>query len=387
MKKLNGKIVSIYILIFLYLTIYPALNIIFSAQIYYNVINPLFWFAVAFFTYKISGNEQPRYRNKTDIGQTMIIAIILYLMVYFASGFIFGYQRSPYSQSIDKLLVNIWAYIPAILCQEYVRSILVNYTSKKKYMLAVITVLFVAVELNYTEINQSMGSVKSAFEYGCSILIPAVVKHSLFTYIATLAGYKPNMLYRGVYQAFYFATPIFPDLDWFGTALFEIITPSIVYFYINYGQIKLDKTLSRRRVRRDNPLNILPVYTLLIMFVGFVLGLFRNEPLAIVSNSMIPVFSRGDVVVVRKIDVEEAKKIKVDDILQYESNGRFVVHRVIKINENEDGSYTFITKGDNNNAPDSKPVTETQIRGIVKYSIPKIGYPSVWLSELFQKNK
>lgn len=385
MKRINLKIISIYILIFLYLTIYPALNIIFSAKIYYNVINPLFWLFIAGLVFLFSSNEHSRYKNKVDKIQTIVIAVILYLIVYFLSGLIFGYQYSPYSHEIGKVLVNIWSYIPAFICQEYIRSILVNYTSRKKYILAIVTVLFVAVELNYTEIDKNFSNMQASFEYISSVLIPSVVKNSLFTYIATIAGPIPNIIYRSVIQVAFFITPVFPNLDWFGTALFEIITPSIVYFYMNYAQIKAEGDVSRRRINRDNPLNILPVYTILLMFVGFVLGLFRNEPIAIVSNSMVPEFSRGDVVVVRKLDIDESDKLKVGDVLQYEIDGRFVVHRIVKIKENDDGALVFTTKGDNNNAPDTNPVTESQIRGVVKYVIPKIGYPSVWLNDVFSK--
>lgn len=385
MKRINLKIISIYVLIFLYLTIYPALNIIFSAKIYYNVINPLFWLFIAGLAFLFSSNEHPRYKNKVDKIQTVVIAVILYLIVYFLSGLVFGYQYSPYSHDIGKILVNIWSYIPAFICQEYVRSILVNYTSRKKYILAIVTVLFVAVELNYTEIDKNFANMQTSFEYISSVLIPSVVKNSLFTYIATIAGFIPNIIYRSVIQIVFFITPIFPNLDWFGTALFEIITPSIVYFYMNYEQIKVEENVSRRRINRDNPLNILPIYAILIMFVGFVLGLFKNEPVAIVSNSMVPAFSRGDVVVVRKLDVDETDKLKVGDVLQYEADGRYIVHRIVKIKEDDNGAFTYITKGDNNNAPDSNPVTESQIRGVVKYVIPKIGYPSVWLNDMFSK--
>lgn len=385
MKRINLKIISIYVLIFLYLTIYPALNIIFSAKIYYNVINPLFWLFIAGLAFLFSSNEHPRYKNKVDKIQTVVIAVILYLIVYFLSGLVFGYQYSPYSHDIGKILVNIWSYIPAFICQEYVRSILVNYTSRKKYILAIVTVLFVAVELNYTEIDKNFANMQTSFEYISSVLIPSVVKNSLFTYIATIAGLIPNIIYRSVIQIVFFITPIFPNLDWFGTALFEIITPSIVYFYMNYAQIKVEENVSRRRINRDNPLNILPIYAILIMFVGFVLGLFKNEPVAIVSNSMVPAFSRGDVVVVRKLDVDETDKLKVGDVLQYEADGRYIVHRIVKIKEDDNGAFTYITKGDNNNAPDSNPVTESQIRGVVKYVIPKIGYPSVWLNDMFSK--
>ena len=49
--------------------------------------------------------------------------------------------------------------------------------------------------------------------------------------------------------------------------------------------------------------------------------------------------------------------------------------------------FAYITKGDNNNAEDVGEVTPDQIKGVVVYSVPKIGYPSVWLYELFQRNK
>lgn len=385
MKRINLKIISIYLLIFLYLTIYPALNVIFSAKTYYNFINPLFWFAMAMLALFFSKGEQTRYKNKFDKMQTIIIAVIVYLIVYFLSGLIFGYQYSPYSRVFSKVMINIWSYVPAIICQEYIRSVLTTYSSRKKYVLAIITVLFVAVELNYTEIDKNFTSMATAFEYVSSVLIPSVVKNSLFTYIATIAGYVPNIIYRSIIQIVFFITPIFPNLDWFGIAIFEIVTPSVIYFYMNFAQLKTEERVSRRRINQDNPLNILPVYALLLMFVGFVLGLFRNTPVAIVSDSMVPTFSRGDVVVIRKLKVSEAEKLKENDVLQYELDGRNIVHRIVRIKEDDKGNRIFTTKGDNNNAPDVKPVTESQIRGVVKYVIPKIGYPSVWLNDVFSK--
>ncbi len=385
MKRINAKIISVYVLIFLYLTMYPALNVFCPGKIYYNIVNPLFWFCIAVLVFIFSGNEKPRYKNKIDKIQTIIIAVIVYLIVYFLSGLIFGYQYSPYSHNFFKILGNVWAYLPVFACQEYIRSILVNYSSRKKYILAIITVLFVAVELNYTEIDKNFSSMATAFEYMSSVLIPSVVKNSLFTYIASIAGYVPNMIYRMVIQAVYFITPIFPNLDWFGIAIFEIVTPSVIYFYMNFAQMKTEERISRKRINRDNPLNILPVYAALLMFVGFVLGLFRNAPVAIVSDSMVPAFSRGDVVVVRKFKISEAELLKKDDVLQYELDGRMIVHRILRIKEDDQGQRTFITKGDNNNAPDLKPVSESQIRGVVKYVIPKIGYPSVWLNDIFSK--
>ena len=44
----------------------------------------------------------------------------------------------------------------------------------------------------------------------------------------------------------------------------------------------------------------------------------------------------------------------------------------------------FTTKGDNLKSNDPLKVKEEQIIGIIKFTIPKLGYPSVWLYELLK---
>ena len=50
------------------------------------------------------------------------------------------------------------------------------------------------------------------------------------------------------------------------------------------------------------------------------------------------------------------------------------------------GKFSFITKGDNNNANDAKPVDISQVDGVAKFIVPYVGYPSVWFSQ-FVLNK
>jgi signal peptidase len=40
----------------------------------------------------------------------------------------------------------------------------------------------------------------------------------------------------------------------------------------------------------------------------------------------------------------------------------------------------FVTQGDANNAADFKPISEKQVMGKVWYSVPKVGYLSVWFA-------
>lgn len=59
-----------------------------------------------------------------------------------------------------------------------------------------------------------------------------------------------------------------------------------------------------------------------------------------------------------------------------------ITHRVVEYKE-ENNRLLYKTKGDNNNANDAWWIDINNIDGIVRMSIPYIGYPTVLLSELF----
>ena len=86
-----------------------------------------------------------------------------------------------------------------------------------------------------------------------------------------------------------------------------------------------------------------------------------------------------------KLEKDEIKDIKVGDIIVYDHDGSFIVHRVIKKVETLNGTYLFKTKGDNNNGPDSKLVESNQVIGKFIGGLRVIGYPSVLLQEFLAK--
>jgi signal peptidase len=92
---------------------------------------------------------------------------------------------------------------------------------------------------------------------------------------------------------------------------------------------------------------------------------------------MQPAYNVGDMVLVIH---EKPANIKIHDIIQYRGAQETIIHRVIdKYTEN--GQTWFITKGDANNAPDAKPVSETQVTGKVVFTIPKLGWVSIAIRE------
>lgn len=96
----------------------------------------------------------------------------------------------------------------------------------------------------------------------------------------------------------------------------------------------------------------------------------------IVSPSMTPVINVYDIVV--NIRPESPKDIQIGDIITYKSTaanteGMTITHRVISISQLPDGTYEFMTQGDNNDEPDSVYVTYDNIIGKEILIIPYLG--------------
>ena len=106
----------------------------------------------------------------------------------------------------------------------------------------------------------------------------------------------------------------------------------------------------------------------------------------VVSGSMEPVMYRGDIVI---IDTNPST-IQVGDIIVYKATwiNEDVIHRVIAIGTESNGSTVLETKGDNNPVPDPALVYPDQILSKVvsingqPLIIPKIGYITLWIRGL-----
>ena len=100
----------------------------------------------------------------------------------------------------------------------------------------------------------------------------------------------------------------------------------------------------------------------------------------IISGSMEPKINIGDIVIEKSIKNKE-EEIKIGDIISYRSGQTIITHRIINIEEDENGILRITTKGDNNNTEDSERILINNIEGKVIMIIPKIGYITLLLRD------
>jgi len=102
------------------------------------------------------------------------------------------------------------------------------------------------------------------------------------------------------------------------------------------------------------------------------------QVLRVMSGSMEPAIKVGSVAFVQKVKPKALKKGEIITYASAEDPNMSVTHRLVAIEEKE-GKTVFITKGDVNNTEDITEVSSSQIKGRVIFSLPFLGYLSVWV--------
>eukprot|EP00056_Hartaetosiga_gracilis_P019014 m.12678 g.12678 ORF g.12678 m.12678 type:complete len:191 (+) comp7292_c0_seq2:117-689(+) len=112
------------------------------------------------------------------------------------------------------------------------------------------------------------------------------------------------------------------------------------------------KNLSSRQMLFQVINFLLIVLSALMIWKGMVVTLGSESPIVVVlSGSMEPAFHRGDLLF---LSCHNDVPFRVGEIVVFKVDGRDIpiVHRIIKVHEDEDGKVQFLTKGDNNRVDD-----------------------------------
>ncbi len=374
------KIVLLYLLLILYIIVNATVIVPAGIPLYNEVINPLMWIIMCGIAVFLSRDDSIRIKDENNKTQSLVIIMIIYIILYFLLGLIFGFQRSPYSKDVLNILLNVWSFGGIIFFQEFIRASMVKMEKKKILNFILITILFTLANISFNNFADHFSNVKEIFIYTVTTLIPLVVTNGVLTYLVYIGGAKLSIIYRMFVTLPEFIVPILPNLDWFATAIIGITLPLAVFVYLNYIHVKKTERFSRREKKKYSPVTYIPIFAFIAIVAAFVMGLFKYQPIAVLSGSMSPTFDRGDAVVIKKLTEGEKNQLKKGDVIQFTSGTKYVVHRIVEIDSDEYGNRIFVTKGDHNNGVDVDPVGYDQIVGKVSFVVKYIGYPSVWLS-------
>ncbi len=376
MSKINNKNLLNILIIYLILSIPLILT---KYLIYKNIINLLFWLLIII--YIIYYHKHNYIRNSFNKKYYYIIITILIITteIELLLGTYIGFTKSPYTYHFNSILFNIYTKIIPIIGLELSRNILIK-KNNSKLIIIFITIILILLEINYHNIYINILSKEYFFKYLCSNIIPLIANNILYTYLINKTPYHLVLLYRFIEQLLILFIPITPNFNWFIIGTTSVIKAIIIYIIFNYLYIKEKHHF---KFKKSNSF-ILISYAFTLLFatflVSFMLGLFKYEPLVILSNSMSPTYKRGDIIILEKLDSNKLNNLSIGTIIIYKSDNKYIAHRIIQI-KNIGSNKLYITKGDNNNTNDNKEIEPKDIKGIYKFNLKYLGYPSIYLHD------
>ena len=341
-------------------------------------------FGILFLVFLFLFPNKNHIRNyQKSLTQTVLILVISYYIIYYLLGLIIGFSYNFYDTSWSGIIYNSFVFIFPLLLREEVRERFIR-IHKKKSAYLLITIIFIIYEMlcsTFFSFHDNEELLSNIF----SIFIPCILENVLLTYLVSLAGIRTVYAYFIPALISKYFVPILPDLDWFYRLLLQIVFYLCIYSVVSHEY--LFKVL-RRTPKAEKKQSIVYLFSIgFVIVIGlFVAGFFKYQPVAVLTYSMVPAFTRGDVVVINKLSDVEKSELKKGDIIQYKRKDTMVIHRIIDIVDDND-ERGYILQGDNNNSEDPFIVYDNQVVGKEVFSIPKLGYPSVWLSEFLHPNQ
>ncbi len=114
------------------------------------------------------------------------------------------------------------------------------------------------------------------------------------------------------------------------------------------------------------------IVVIALLLIVSIFPITGNYKLLIVqSGSMAPAIKMGSVVVVKPAD-----NYKIGEVITFGPYSRTkapTTHRIYDVKVT-DGRMSYITKGDANNAPDTREISKRDILGKVLFSVPYVGF-------------
>ena len=381
MKHLKNKA------LLLILTVYLLIKIPFTIKnynLFTNIINPLSWTCI--FIYVILDMKKGYFRfniNKKYCVPAIIISFIN-IAIYFCLGFTLGFSKSLYNHNIIAILQNFITQLLPIISIEFTRELIIARSKDNKPLIIYITILLILLEINSHTIINLLTNREEMFKYICSIIVPLIICNVLYMYFILNDACVIALNYRILGNLCMLLVPIFPNVDWYVKGSTGILLPIFMYLLFKYKFVKEKKDTRKRRENFFTKFNYVVTFVLAVILVCFMQGIFKYEPICILSNSMIPTYKQGDVVIFKKKSGYELSNIPKNSIIVYTKDDKNIAHRVISIVKAND-SVLYQTKGDSNNMPDMDLVSIEQIKGVYVFHIKYIGWPSVWLYNYFNK--
>lgn len=314
--------------------------------------------------------------NRHQVLLLMSVMGLMYVVLYYLSGLFFGFSKTGYKLNLYFTLRFILPITVITIATEVIRSVIRAQNSRLADTLCFATCVC-AQMLIHSGVN-GLHTYDQFMELVAVAFFPAILSNFLFHYTAKRFGPYPNIVFRLLTTLYVYFIPYKPNMPDSMFAFANLLIPLAIYFFLDALYEKKKRYALGKRSR------LTPVFTALgVVVMAGVIVLFSNQfrfgALVIATDSMSGELDKGDIAIFER---QEDHLPEVGQVITFAVDGRIIVHRLVDL-ERINGQLRFFTKGDANEEPDAGYITESQLVGTVKWKLPYIGYPTIWLRAIF----
>lgn len=322
---------------------------------------------------------------KKQVTVLMTIFALIYLCVFYLMGLYFGFEKSKIIFSVWSIFKFIIPLTIIIVSAEVIRMIFLsqelNFNIRSKSINISLLSTYIAMVLVDLVIYTGIYNLMNLHDFLTAlgfVLFASLSCNLLYNYISVRYDSKGIIIYRLITTLYVYIIPITPDTYIFFTSFLRMLYPYVIYIILDRAYSKNDFVVAYNDKKKEIIGNtfLLVIMTLLIMLISCQ---FKYGILVIGSRSMTGAINKGDAVIFEKYNGDS---IENGQVIIFDYNGIKTVHRVEKI-KIVNGEYRYYTKGDANVNSDEDYRTKRDIQGLVKLRIKYIGFPTLWLREMF----
>jgi signal peptidase len=325
------------------------------------------------------------FRPKCDIQgasstQIVLVFVLFYLILIYLLGLVTGFLTTSYSLEPMMILRNTLPAVGVVVVFELLRYAIVKRIGDHKGALVGVALAFSAIWIIVNSTRYDLSSPMDSFEFIGQGVLGVIAANAMLTFVAYKSDFRPTLAYALILTIYPYLVPIVPDLGPFIYSVLAIMLPTLLFIRFNEF-FTTHRPIPGREKRTGRIIASLPVVAVLATVVVLVAGIFRYWAMAIGSDSMQPAIGTGDVVIIDK-SYGSIQDVELGSVIAFRHDGQVITHRLIEVKNSASG-LQIQTKGDSNGSDDAWTVKESDMVGVVRFRIPFIGWPTVWLERTF----
>lgn len=311
----------------------------------------------------------------------LIIFSIIYLIAFYLMGMYFGFYRATITFSTQTLMKYIVPTAIIIITSEIIRSVLL--AQNTKFTKAITLAITVLIDLIIYVDIYSMNTFDQVVEVIGFSFFASVACNLLYNYIAARYGVIGNIVYRLITVLYVYIIPYTPNVYIFFRSILRMVYPYIIYQVLEYT-FAVNNTIEAAEDKRNNVISKVVLGFITLVLAMLISCQFKFGLLVIGSGSMTGTINKGDAVFYERFDGDE--DIEVGEVVIFKQEDRKIVHRIVD-KKTVNGEIRYITKGDANGQNDDGYITNEDVLGVSKFRILYIGYPSIWIRDMYANQK